>query len=78
MSRVYAGYLGCLGMIAALLRGVKDGSGIEGTVLQGVAAMAALAVIGAWLGAIAQSVVDESVRAQLEKQLAEADAAEAA
>jgi hypothetical protein len=65
-------------MIAALLRGMKDGAGIEGTVLHGVAAMAALAVVGALLGAVARSVVDESVRAQLEKQLAEADAAEVA
>ncbi|TWT31265.1 hypothetical protein KOR34_46410 [Posidoniimonas corsicana] len=78
MARDYAGYLGCLGMIVALLRGAVHGAGIDGTILQGVASLAAFAAVGAVIGAIAETVVDESVKTQLEKQLAEADPAEAA
>lgn len=77
MSRAYAGFLGFLGMSVALLRGVKDGAGLEGAVTEAVLAMAALAAVGAATGAIARSTVDASIRATLERQLAEADAAEA-
>lgn len=76
MAQDYAGYLGSLGMIVALLRGAVHQAGLEGTILQGVAALAVLAAVGAVLGAIAQSVVDESVRSKLEQQLAEAQQAE--
>lgn len=78
MARDFAGYLGSLGMIVALLRGAVHGGGIDGTILQGVACLASFAVVGAVIGAIAESVVDESVKTQLEKQLAEAEKAEAA
>lgn len=75
MARDFAGYLGGLGMIVALLRGVMHGAGIDGTILQAVAGLASFAVVGAVIGAIAETVVDESVKTQLEKQLAEADSA---
>lgn len=78
MSREYAGYLGCLGMIVALVRGVVHSAGFEGTVLQGVAALVVFALVGLVVGGIASGVVDESVRTQLERRLAEADQAEAA
>lgn len=64
-------------MIVALLRGAVHGAGVEGSILQGVGCLAAFAAVGAVIGAIAQSVVDESVMTQLEKQLAEAEPAEA-
>ena len=72
MAQEFAGYLGSLGMIVALLRGAVHQAGVEGTILQGVASLAVLAAVGAVLGAIAQTVVDESVRRKLEQQLAAA------
>ncbi|TWT65404.1 hypothetical protein Pla123a_48720 [Posidoniimonas polymericola] len=77
MARDFAGYLGSLGMIVALMRGAMHGGGIDGTILQAVASLASFAVVGAVIGAIAETVVDESVRTQLEKQLAEVESAEA-
>lgn len=71
MARTYAGILGYLGMTVTLLRGVIDGAGLEGTLLRGIAAMAAMALVGAVVGAIAQQTVDESVRTKLEQQLAD-------
>ncbi|MEN0109164.1 MAG: hypothetical protein AAF805_00430 [Planctomycetota bacterium] len=71
MARAYAGWLGTLGMAFTLLRGALAGGGFEGTVLQAVFALLALAVVGAVVGAIAEATVDEAVRTQLERQLAE-------
>ncbi|TWT86536.1 hypothetical protein Mal64_33620 [Pseudobythopirellula maris] len=73
MARVYAGVLGFLAAAVTLARGVFAGSGLEGTATDALLAMAALAAVGAVVGQIAETTVDESVRWRLEKQLAEAD-----
>ena len=71
MARTYAGVLGFLGMGITLLRGAIAGAGLEGTVSTAVTAMVALALVGFVVGWIAEATIDESVRAQMEKQLAE-------
>ena len=70
MARAYAGILGYLAMAVTMLRGALHGAGVEGTIVQAVAAMAVMAIVGAVVGAIAQHTVDESVRISLEKELA--------
>lgn len=75
MARAYAGFLGSLGMTVALARGAVHGAGFEGTVLQAVIAMAALAAVGAVVGSIATSTVDEAIRSKLQQQLADANEA---
>lgn len=73
MAREYAGFLGSLGMAVVLARGAFHGAGVEGTILQSVLALGALAVAGLVAGAIAESVVDEAVRQKLEERLSELD-----
>jgi hypothetical protein len=70
MGRVYAGILGPLAMAVMICRGIKDSAGVEGTLTMAIAALAIYAIVGAVLGQIAQSTVDESVRLKIEKQLA--------
>lgn len=70
MGRIYAGILGPLAMTVVVVRGIKDSSGVEGTLLTAIVALVVYAVIGFVVGAIAQSTVDESVRRKLEQQLA--------
>jgi len=74
MGRSYAGVLGYLAVAITLVRGALTGSGVEGTLLTAMTAMAIFAALGFVLGTIAQSTVDHSVRDQLEDQLANVDA----
>jgi hypothetical protein len=69
MSRVYAGILGPLAMAVVICRGLLDSGGVEGTLTSATVYLAIFSVVGAIIGHIAQSTVDESVRAQLEQQL---------
>ena len=69
MSRVYAGILGTLAMAVVLCRGAMNSSGAEGTLSMAAATLVIFAIVGAILGHIAQSTIDESVRARLEQQL---------
>ncbi|QEG33069.1 hypothetical protein [Bythopirellula goksoeyrii] len=69
MARTYAGILALLGLIVVLLRAIKDGAGVDGTLLQSVAMMALLAVVGTVVGAIAQTTVDESTRTRVQAEL---------
>lgn len=70
MGRVYAGILGPLAMAIVIGRGLVESGGIVGTLTNATVALAAFAALGAVLGHIAQTTIDESVRTQLEQQLA--------
>ncbi len=71
MGRAYAGILGPLAMAVVICRGWLASGGVEGTLSQAVLYLALFAVVGAILGHLAQSTVDESVRSRLEQQLAQ-------
>lgn len=75
MGRIYAGILGSLAMAVVLGRGVMDSAGVEGTLSTAIIALVIFAVVGSVLGQIAQSTVDESVRQQIEMELASSGAA---
>ena len=62
--------MGCLAMAVTLMRGAAHGWSIDATLGNSIGAMLLLAAVGAVVGAIAQWTVDESVRSQLEEQLA--------
>ena len=62
--------MGLLGMATILLRAVKDGSGLAGTMGQAVAWMLVLALVGALVGAIAERTVVDSVQLKIEAELA--------
>jgi hypothetical protein len=75
MSRIYAGILGSLAMAIVICRGLKDSAGVEGTLTMAIVSMVVFAVVGAVLGHIAQTTVDESVRQKIGQELAvQADA----
>jgi len=70
MSRVYAGILGSLAMVVVICRGWLSSGGVEGTLMSAIAYLVAFAIVGAILGYLAETTVDESVRVKLEQELA--------
>ncbi len=64
------------GMVVVLLRGLKDGAGIDGTVMAAVCWMVVLGSVGWLVGIIAAQTVDESVRTKIEVELASISAGE--
>ena len=71
MARTYAGILGPLAMAVVLCRGWFQGSGVQGTLTIAIVSLFLFALVGAILGQIAQSTIDESVQSQLQQQLAQ-------
>jgi hypothetical protein len=69
MGRVYAGTLGSLAMAVMICRGWLQSGGVEGTLSLAVLYLVLFALVGAFLGHLAQTTVDESVRSKLEAQL---------
>lgn len=72
MARTYSAILALIGMTVVLLRGLKSGAGIDGTIANGVFWMFVLGAIGMVVGFIAAQTVDESVRNKIEAELAAA------
>jgi hypothetical protein len=70
MGRVYAGILGPLAMAVIICRGWLESGGVEGTLTLAICYLAVFSLLGACLGHIAQTTIDESVRAKIEQQLA--------
>jgi hypothetical protein len=70
MGRVYAGILGPLAMAVVICRGWLASGGVEGTLSSATQHLVLFAIVGACLGHIAQTTIDESVRAKIEQQLA--------
>ena len=71
MSRLYAGILGPLAMSVAICRGWLGAAGVEGTLTSATLSLVVFAIVGATLGHIAQTTIDQSVQAKLEQQLNE-------
>ena len=71
MGRVYAGILGPLAMAVVICRGVMGSGGVQSTLSLATIYLAIFSVVGAFIGQIAQSTVNESVRAKMEQQLAQ-------
>jgi len=69
MGRVYAGILGPLAMAVVICRGWLVSGGVERTLTLATISLAVSAVVGAILGHIAQTTIDQSVRAKLEREL---------
>jgi hypothetical protein len=56
-------------MLVVLLRALKNGAGVDGTILQAVVAMILMAAIGLIIGTIADSTVAESVRVSMQTEI---------
>jgi len=59
-----------IGMNVVLMRALKDGAGMDSTVISAIAWMVVLGLVGAVVGALAKTTVDESVRTKIEAELA--------
>ncbi len=70
MSRVYAGILGPLAMAVVICRGWLGSGGVDGTLSLATVYLVVFSIIGALIGQLAQTTIDESVRSKLEQQLA--------
>jgi hypothetical protein len=70
LARRYAAILALLAMTVTLVRACKNGMHLEAAAASALFWMALLAVIGLLVGNIARSTVDESVRQQIEQELA--------
>jgi hypothetical protein len=66
---MYAGILGPLAMTVVIYRGWLLSGGVEETLSQAIGGLIAFAVVGAILGHIAQTTVEESVQARLSAEL---------
>jgi hypothetical protein len=69
VARTYAGILANVGMLVVLFRALKNGAGVDGTILQAVVAMILMAAVGLILGTIADSTVAESVRVSMQTEI---------
>jgi hypothetical protein len=69
VARTYAGILANVGMLIVLFRALKNGAGVDGTILQAVVAMIFMAAVGIVIGTIADSTVAESVRASMQTEI---------
>jgi hypothetical protein len=69
MGRAYAGILGPLAMTVVICRGWISSGGVEGTLTLATMHLVLFAAVGAIVGHLAQTTIDESVRAKLERQL---------
>jgi hypothetical protein len=56
-------------MSVAICRGWLGAAGVEGTLTMATVCLVAFAIVGAILGHIAQTTIDESVQAKMQRQL---------
>ena len=70
MARKFGAIMALLGMVVVLLRGLKDGSGFDETIIASLAWMALLGSVGVVIGYIADNTVVEAVRERVEKEMA--------
>ncbi len=72
MSRTYAGILGSLAFITMLARGLSSGGGFEASTGAALVAMLLLAALGYVVGAVANWIVEDSVRSRVAAEVAAA------
>lgn len=70
MVRTYAVIMTLVAMNVVLLRAIKNGAGLQGTVASALLWMLILGAVGMVVGMIAKSTVDQSVLAKIEGELA--------
>jgi hypothetical protein len=75
MARRYAGILALVGMSVVLIRSLKNGATVESAVMASLGGMLVLGLVGMIVGAVAQATVEESVRSQIERDLAKTSTA---
>lgn len=70
MARNYAGILGPLAFVIALLRGILAGGGTDAVLWTAWSCLIAFAALGALVGWIAERTVDDAVNGRITAELA--------
>lgn len=70
MARIYAGILGLLSFLTCLVRGFMHGESPSSILWLASLSVPVFAMVGGILGALAAQTVEDSVRGQLEAELA--------
>ena len=70
MARTYAGILGSLAFLTVLARGLVNGGGVESVVYTAWCSLLAFALAGGAIGWLAEGVVRDSVKGQIEAEIA--------
>jgi hypothetical protein len=70
VGRTYAGVLGPIAFLTVALRGWKQGSGVEPSLLSAWLALVAFAALGYVVGRLAAWIVEESVKSRINQELA--------
>jgi hypothetical protein len=70
VARAYAGILGYVAWAVVFFRGVKEGGAIEGVALTAAIHLVVFAAIGAVIGWLATTTVDDAVRNRLAAEIA--------
>jgi len=69
MASTYAGILGLTAFVVVVLRGLVDGAGLIGTIQRAMMCLYLLAAVGYVVGALAQRMVDDSVRFRIQEEI---------
>lgn len=69
MARNYSAVMALLTMLVVLARGIKEGAGIDGTLILALGWMSLMGAVGLIVGWIARETVDESVRNTIQAEL---------
>ncbi len=70
VARIYAGILGPLALVTCVARGLLHGSGVESTLLSAWLSLLVFSAVGYVIGRLAEWIVDESVGAVVQAELA--------
>ncbi len=76
MARIYAGILGPLAFLTAVARGLVHGGTVEHTLLEAWIGLVVFSIVGFFIGWIAGATIDESVNAQIAREVAAQESAE--
>jgi outer membrane lipoprotein SlyB len=74
MVRRYAAALGLLAFATILLRGIAAGGAWNSTLGQALAGLVIFTLVGAVAGAMAETMIDDAIRARLRAEVAKTEA----
>jgi len=70
VAKTYAGILGSLAMVVALVRGVMSAGGVEETIVQSLMALLGFGLLGLVIGGVASWIVEDAVYTQVQQEVA--------
>jgi len=78
VARIYAGILGLIAFLTSLAHGMVHGGAAQSVLWIGWCSLLVFSAVGCAIGWIAEQTIEDSVRGQVETELAARDAADPA